>query len=228
MGKKQIPSAYDHLWTCTCLCLMDDDSLFTRYRSKQGLLWNRYSCICAPDWMQPGICVAYAKTVQQKLLPVGRRILHIAGFGSFAIFLLCVYAVDDFDAFLYQGGMLLFCLNAAILIACVCHPASLIGKWLSFQPLVWLGKRSYGIYLWHYPIIVLTTPVIEIGQPSIARVTLQLIAILLVAEASYRFIEQPIRQHGFRQYFSSWSIWKKESNSGLHLIRCSLESQQLF
>ncbi|MGO4076016.1 acetyltransferase, partial [Staphylococcus aureus] len=65
------------------------------------------------------------------------------------------------------------------------------------------------IYLWHYPIIVLTTPVIEIGQPSIARVTLQLIAILLVAEASYRFIEQPIRQHGFRQYFSSWSIWKK-------------------
>ena len=145
----------------------------------------------------------------KKLLPVGRRILHIAGFGSFAIFLLCIYAVDDFDAFLYQGGMLLFCLNAAILIACVCHPASLIGKWLSFQPLVWLGKRSYGIYLWHYPIIVLTTPVIEIGQPSIARVTLQLIAILLVAEASYRFIEQPIRQHGFRQYFASWSIWKK-------------------
>lgn len=145
----------------------------------------------------------------KKLLPVGRRILHIAGFGSFAIFLLCVYAVDDFDAFLYQGGMLLFCLNAAILIACVCHPASLIGKWLSFQPLVWLGKRSYGIYLWHYPIIVLTTPVIEIGQPSIARVTMQFIAILLVAEASYRFIEQPIRQHGFRQYFASWSIWKK-------------------
>lgn len=164
----------------------------------------------------------------KRLLPVGRRILHIAGFGSFAIFLFCVYAVDDFDAFLYQGGMLLFCLNAAILIGCVCHPASLIGKWLSFQPLVWLGKRSYGIYLWHYPIIVLTTPVIEIGQPSIARVTLQLIAILLVAEASYRFIEQPIRQHGFRQYFSSWSIWKKESNSGLHLIRCSLGSPQLF
>jgi len=144
----------------------------------------------------------------KKLLPAGRRILHIAGFGSFAVFLLCVYAVDEFDGFLYQGGMLLFCLNAAILIACVCHPASLIGKWLSFQPLVWLGKRSYGIYLWHYPIIVLTTPVIEIGQPSIGRVTLQLIAILLIAEASYLFIEQPIRKLGFRQYFSSWSIWK--------------------
>lgn len=86
----------------------------------------------------------------EKLLPIGRRMLQIAGFGSMVIFLLCVYAVDEFDGFLYQGGMLLFCLNAAILIACVCHPASLIGKWLSFQPLVWLGKRSYGIYLWHY------------------------------------------------------------------------------
>ncbi|WP_144532054.1 acyltransferase family protein [Bacillus pumilus] len=145
----------------------------------------------------------------KKLLPVGRRILHIAGFGSFAIFLLCVYAVDEFDGFLYQGGMLLFCLNAAILIACVCHPASLLGKWLSYQPLIWLGKRSYGIYLWHYPIIVLTTPVIEIGQPSMGRVALQVIAILLIAEASYRFIEQPIRRLGFRQYFASWSIWKK-------------------
>ena len=146
----------------------------------------------------------------RNLLPIGRRILHIAGFGSFAIFLICVYAVDEFDRFLYQGGMLLFCFNAAILLACVCHPASLIGKWLSWKPLVWLGKRSYGIYLWHYPIIVLTTPVIEIGQPSMWRVTLQLIAILLIAEASYRFIEQPIRRLGFRQYFASWSIWKKE------------------
>ncbi|AVM25939.1 acyltransferase family protein [Bacillus pumilus] len=145
----------------------------------------------------------------KKLLPVGRRILHIAGFGSFAVFLLCVYAVDEFDGFLYQGGMLLFCFNAAILIACISHPASLLGKWLSYQPLVWLGKRSYGIYLWHYPIIVLTTPVIEIGQPSMGRVALQLIAILLIAEASYRFIEQPIRKLGFRQYFASWSIWKK-------------------
>ncbi|MFS0653871.1 acyltransferase family protein [Bacillus sp. 179-C3.3 HS] len=145
----------------------------------------------------------------KKLLPIGRRILQTAGFGSFAIFLLCVYAVDEFDRFLYQGGMLLFCLNAAILIACVCHPASLLGKWLSWQPLVWLGKRSYGIYLWHYPIIVLTTPVIEIGEPSMWRVTLQLIAILLIAEASYRWIEQPIRQLGFKQYFASWSIWKK-------------------
>lgn len=145
----------------------------------------------------------------KKLLPVGRRILHIAGFGSFAVFLLCVYAVDEFDGFLYQGGMLLFCLNAAILIACICHPASLLGKWLSYQPLVWIGKRSYGIYLWHYPIIVLTTPVIEIGQPSMGRVALQIIAILLIAEASYRFIEQPIRRLGFTQYFASWSIWKK-------------------
>ncbi|MDM5299945.1 acyltransferase family protein [Bacillus pumilus] len=145
----------------------------------------------------------------RKLLPVGRRILQIAGFGSFAIFLLCVYTVDEFDRFLYQGGMLLFCLNAAILIACVCHPASLLGNWLSWQPLVWLGKRSYGIYLWHYPIIVMTTPVIEIGQPVMWRVTMQLMAILLIAEASYRLIEQPIRQLGFRQYFASWSIWKK-------------------
>ena len=63
--------------------------------------------------------------------------------------------------------MFLFCLNAAVLIACICHPVSILGKILAWKPLCWIGSRSYGIYLWHYPVMVLGTPIHEIGNPPI-------------------------------------------------------------
>ncbi|MED3803089.1 acyltransferase family protein [Lysinibacillus xylanilyticus] len=120
---------------------------------------------------------------------------------SFSIIILCIIFVDEYQAFLYRGGMFLFCINAAILIACICHPVSYLGRILSWKPLCWLGSRSYGIYLWHYPIMVLGTPIHEIGNPAYWRVVLQLLLILVIAELSYRFIESPIRKQGFRSFY---------------------------
>ncbi|MGE6516680.1 acyltransferase family protein [Lysinibacillus sphaericus] len=128
---------------------------------------------------------------------------------SFSIFMLSVIFIDEYQAFLYRGGMFLFCLNAAVLIACVCHPVSILGKLLSLKPLRWIGSRSYGIYLWHYPIMVLGTPVHEIGNPAYGRVALQLVLIFTIAELSYRFIEMPIRKVGFRAYFQKYLVFNK-------------------
>ncbi|WML34487.1 acyltransferase family protein [Clostridium sp. OS1-26] len=130
-----------------------------------------------------------------------RNMLNITSIIAFIIFIISVIFMNEYQAFLYRGGMLLLSLNAAILIACVCHPSSYLGHLLSWKPLSWLGKRSYGIYLWHYPIIVLSTPAYEIGNPTYWRVGLQLAATLIIAEISYRFIEMPIRQNGFRGVF---------------------------
>ncbi|MGE7129585.1 acyltransferase family protein [Lysinibacillus xylanilyticus] len=126
---------------------------------------------------------------------------------AFSIFILSIIFVDEYQTFLYRGGMFLFCLNAAILIACVCHPISILGKLLSLKPLRWIGSRSYGIYLWHYPIMVLGTPVHEIGNPAYWRVALQLVLILIIAELSYRFIEMPIRKEGFRSYYRQYLVF---------------------
>lgn len=127
--------------------------------------------------------------------------LNIISIITFAIFIICVIYVNEYQTFIYRGGMLFFSLNAAILIACICHPSSYLGYLFSWKPLSWLGKRSYGIYLWHYPIIVLSTPVYEMGSPAYWRVSLQLVIILSIAEISYRFIEMPIRKNGFRRTF---------------------------
>ncbi|MDQ0216153.1 peptidoglycan/LPS O-acetylase OafA/YrhL/ribosomal protein L21E [Oikeobacillus pervagus] len=155
-----------------------------------------------------GCCLALVwpmKRLSSKNLSAGlRHTLNIISIITFVIFIICIFQVDEYQAFLYRGGMLLICINAAILIACVCHPVSFLGKLLSWKPLRWMGSRSYGIYLWHYPVIVLGTPVYEIGNPVYWRVALQLVIILIIAEFSYRFIEMPIRKHGFRPFLRQY------------------------
>ncbi len=149
----------------------------------------------------------------EKISEVQRKTLSIVGAIALAVFVFSVIFINEFQLFLYRGGMFLFSLNAALLIACISHPDSFLGQLLSWKPLSWIGKRSYGIYLWHYPVTVLSTPVHEIGNPVYWHVLVQLIAVLIFADFSYRFIETPIRKHGFRGFlencmllsrFSSW------------------------
>ncbi|RBP95833.1 peptidoglycan-N-acetylmuramate O-acetyltransferase [Cytobacillus firmus] len=144
--------------------------------------------------------------------------LNITSIISLVIFIICLFFVNEYQVFLYRGGMFLICMNAAILIACICHPASLLGKILAWKPLRWIGTRSYGLYLWHYPVIVLSTPVYEIGNPAFGRVALQLTFTLIIAELSYRLIETPIQKHGFQSFFQRHIVinrikWKSLSFS---------------
>ena len=79
----------------------------------------------------------------------------------------------------------------------------LLGHVLSWKPLRWIGTRSYGIYLWHYPVFVLSTPVQEIGNPVYWHCAVRIGATFILAELSYHFIEQPIRTAGFRPFYAA-------------------------
>src|SRR5690606_24474535 len=73
-------------------------------------------------------------------------------------------------------------------------------------PLRWLGDRSYGIYLWHWPIVVLivsASPGAPAGVPFWAGV-LALVLTLVVSDLSYRFVEMPIRRRGLRASMRSF------------------------
>ncbi|MFG3433717.1 acyltransferase family protein [Lysinibacillus fusiformis] len=155
----------------------------------------------------------------QKLSTSHMKKLNAISFISFTIFLVSIMYVDEFQTFLYRGGMFLFCLNAAVLIACVCHPVSILGRILAWKPLCWIGSRSYGIYLWHYPVMVLGTPIHEIGNPSYWRIALQLVLIVTIAECSYRFIEMPIRKEGFWAYYRTYFVFNKRKWGSLTFSR---------
>jgi hypothetical protein len=67
---------------------------------------------------------------------------------------------------------------------------------LDVGPLRWIGQRSYGIYLWHWPIFMLTRPGLDVPLSPAVDFALRLALTLVAAEASYRFVEQPIRRGG--------------------------------
>ncbi|MGS2746978.1 acyltransferase family protein [Bacillus zanthoxyli] len=133
-----------------------------------------------------------------KIIPKARFILDVVGGIALIIILVMFWKTNQYDPFLYKGGMVLLSIATALLVANLAHPASRIAQFLRFRPLRWIGIRSYGIYLWHYPILTLTTPKVNAGDFSLIRAILQFLLIILIAQISWKFIEKPIRQGALR------------------------------
>jgi len=132
--------------------------------------------------------------------PKARRALDAAGIIGLLLVGVACLKLNEYQPFLYRGGFFLLALVSAVLIAVLAHPENRIGNRKAAGWLRLIGKRSYGLYLWHYPILVLTTPLTAAGELSIRRVLLQLTATFVLAELSWRFIEKPIRELGFRSW----------------------------
>ncbi|WP_434578663.1 acyltransferase family protein [Thermoanaerobacterium thermosaccharolyticum] len=124
-----------------------------------------------------------------------RLILDAIGFLSLlSIFIMFIY-VNQYDTFVYRGGMFLLSVIAAVTIAVSAHSSSFLGKALGCFPLRWLGARSYGVYLWYFPVLILTTPPVNTEGINPIRAVLQIFLIILISALSWRYVEDPIR-HG--------------------------------
>ena len=111
------------------------------------------------------------------------------------------HALQGQDPFLYQGGFLLVAVAAGAVITVVTSwPGSFLSGFLSIRPLVFLGRISYGVYLYHWPIFL----ALDRAQPALKGGSLLAVKLLLtfvVATLSWRFVEEPIRQ---RRWLQSW------------------------
>ena len=98
-----------------------------------------------------------------------------------------------FDSALFRGGFLVTGLATVAVIAAVTHERSLLGRLLGTPVLNWIGTRSYGMYLYHWPIYQIIR--VEAGKAlSVLQFVLAMVLTLPITEASYRYIELPIRQ----------------------------------
>ena len=104
--------------------------------------------------------------------------------------------MGEFSPGLYRGGFLLVAFVSALLIAATVHPASKLVPWvLGISLFRWIGIRSYGIYLWHWPIYMVTRPHSDVPLTGIPLLVLRLTLTFVVAALSYKYVEEPIR-HG--------------------------------
>ncbi|MCW3492336.1 acyltransferase family protein [Microbacterium sp. SSM24] len=102
------------------------------------------------------------------------------------------------SAVTFPGTLLAASICTAIAIAAGVWPRSWFGPALDVQPLRWIGDRSYGIYLWHWPLLVLAMAIVP-GAEVPVWMGLGVLALTVVAaELSYRFVETPVRRRGFR------------------------------
>jgi peptidoglycan/LPS O-acetylase OafA/YrhL len=129
-----------------------------------------------------------------------RWVLDGAGVAGLAVFAVLVWRTSEYSPFLYRGGLVLLSFATALMVAAAASPASRFGRIMGGESLRWLGVRSYGIYLWHFPIIVLTTPAAGGDTPS--RRVLQLAAIIGCAAVSWRYVEEPIRRGGLSKWWA--------------------------
>jgi peptidoglycan/LPS O-acetylase OafA/YrhL len=118
----------------------------------------------------------------------------LGALGLLAIALM-IWQTSQYSSFLYRGGFVLLSLATVLALAALAHPACRLGPILGWRPLRWVGVRSYGIYLWHFPIVVLTTPGGVANGEEPLREALQVVAIFAIAALSWRYVEEPIR-HG--------------------------------
>ena len=122
-------------------------------------------------------------------------LLDAAGVVAFlGIVAMCVF-VSGYSDFMYYGGLVLCSVLTAVVIAVLAHPRSLLAKVAAWKPFVWLGQRSYGMYLWHYPIILLLQPRNATTLPWWIYL-LETALTIGIAALSYQFIENPLRKQG--------------------------------
>lgn len=95
------------------------------------------------------------------------------------------------SAWLYRGGFLLFAFATGLLIICVQNTECIVRRLLSAKPLVWLGQRSFSVYLVHYPLLILMNPATRTTRIAWWEQAIQLVLILAVAEVFYRLVERP-------------------------------------
>jgi peptidoglycan/LPS O-acetylase OafA/YrhL len=110
-----------------------------------------------------------------------------------------VTGTSTYSLSLYRGGMLTLTLLSTLLLVAVSYPGSVSGRVLGAPLPRWLGERSYGIYLWHLPVMAFT-PHHEPGTPGdwFWPAVLDLGLTLLLASLSWTLIEDPVRRHGLR------------------------------
>ncbi|HEY7467250.1 MAG TPA: acyltransferase family protein [Dehalococcoidia bacterium] len=141
-----------------------------------------------------------------------RLVIAVAGIAGLAGLAFAASTLQETSTFLYRGGFFAVGLLSCAAILALVRPGR-VSRIVGCAPLRWLGVRSYGIYLWHWPVFLVTWP----DQASIFIVAAQVAAAVLIAAISYQYLEKPVREGALSRLLADLRDWR-----GLELRRRSV------
>ncbi len=147
----------------------------------------------AVSWIPQNFNLVVSKRAQDFIDGIG-----IFGFiGILSTFLF----IEESDPTLYRIAFPLAGFFGTAIVISIVHPASRFAPLLSNRVLLWIGERSYAIYLWHWVVFQLTRPMVDLEGQSWALFLLRILLVAALADISLRWIELPIRSGAVRYWF---------------------------
>jgi peptidoglycan/LPS O-acetylase OafA/YrhL len=159
----------------------------------------------AVSWIPQNFTTTLTKQAQNFIDGVG-----VFGFiGILATFLF----INESDPTLYKIAFPLAAIFGAAIIMSVVHPASRFAPLLENPVLLWIGQRSYAIYLWHWIIFQVTRPTVDLAGQTWALYSLRILIVFALADISLRYVEIPIRRGALKYWLKGLKYRTKKERS---------------
>ena len=140
----------------------------------------------AVSWIPQNLTAQIEKRAQDVIDGIG--VVGLIGMIS------CFLFIEETNAALYRIAFPLAAIFGCLMIISLVHPASRFAPIISNKPFLWIGERSYGIYIWHWVIFQVTRPSVDLSGQSWALYLARILLVLALADISLRWVELPFRR----------------------------------
>lgn len=167
-------------------------------------------------WLGSLLAFLWPTTHLNAKIPLqAKRVLNVSGGIAVLILTISFFFLDARYSFVYYGGLYLISVVAMIAVATIAHPGASWNRWLTNPVFTYLGKRSYSIYLYQFPVMIFyEAKVRNIAENVWLHTVIELVLILVLSELSYRFIEKNNIQWTFTAFKQFLGRLKAPSNNG--------------
>ncbi|EHM00341.1 acetyltransferase [Lentilactobacillus parafarraginis] len=138
--------------------------------------------------------------LKKQISTSSRWTLNVIGILSILVMAVMFFELSGQNTFTYRGGMFIMAIVSTTLVAACAHPGADVNRWLTNPVFSWIGSRSYGIYLYQFPVMIFyEMRVRDIAANPLLNATIEIVLIMVISELSYRYIERPLRHYHYKQ-----------------------------